>query len=194
MCRALLSFNVSCRLILIVGIPLVFIINASSGDKPLTSRVAQQDGFTVIGIATRTNNAREATSDGVIGKQWALFMQGGVLEKIPNKLDHSIVAVYADYASDHNRDYTFILGAKVSSSAAVPEGMVAKKIPAGHYAVFTSDRGPGPKVVPELWMRINSLPKSAVGGERTYRADFEIYDERATDPQNLQADIYIGIR
>jgi predicted transcriptional regulator YdeE len=193
MCRALLSFNVSCRLILILGIPLVFAINASSGDKPLTSRVAQQDGFTVIGIATRTNNAREATSDGVIGKQWARFMQGGVLEKIPDKLDHSIFAVYTDYASDRNGDYTFILGAKVSSSAAVPEGMVAKKVPAGRYAVFTSDRGPGPKVVPELWMRINSLPKSAIGGDRTYRADFEIYDERATDPQNLQADIYIGI-
>jgi predicted transcriptional regulator YdeE len=43
-------------------------------------------------------------------------------------------------------------------------------------------------------MHINSLPKSAVGGDRVYRADFEIYDERAGDPQNLQADIYVGIR
>jgi predicted transcriptional regulator YdeE len=121
-------------------------------------------------------------------------MQDGVLEKIPNKLDHSIVAVYTDYEGDHNADYTFVLGARVGSDAAVPEGMVAKKIPAGRYAVFTSAKGPGPKVVPELWMKVNSLPKTATGGNRTYRADFEIYDERAADPQNLQVDVYVGIR
>jgi predicted transcriptional regulator YdeE len=67
-------------------------------------------------------------------------------------------------------------------------------IPAGKFAVFTTAKGPAPKVVPETWIRINSLPKSAVGGDRVYRADYEIYDERAKDPQNLQADIYVGIR
>lgn len=43
-------------------------------------------------------------------------------------------------------------------------------------------------------MRINSLPKSAVGGDRVYGADFEIYDERASDPQSMQVDVYVGIR
>lgn len=157
-------------------------------------RIVEQKDFIVIGIAARTNNAREATPDGVIGKQWARFMQEGLLAKIPNKLDHSIVAVYTDYASDHNGDYTFVLGAKLSSGADVPEGMVAKKIPAGRYAVFTSEKGPGPKVVPDLWRKINALPKTATGGDRTYRADFEIYDERAADPQNLQVDVYVGVR
>jgi predicted transcriptional regulator YdeE len=179
---------------LIVGIFLFFAVHASSGDELLSPHVLQNEGFTVIGISARTNNAREATSNGVIGKQWTRFMQEGVLAKIPNKAEASIVAVYTDYASDHNGDYTFVLGAKVTSSANVPEGMVVKKIPAGRYAVFTSEKGPGPKVVPELWMKINSLPKSAIGGDRLYRADFEIYDERAADPQNLQVDIYVGIR
>lgn len=157
-------------------------------------RIVEQKDFIVVGIAARTNNAREATPEGVIGKQWARFMQEGLLAKIPNKLDHSMVAVYTDYASDHNGDYTFVLGAKLSSGADVPEGMVAKKIPAGRYAVFTSEKGPGPKVVPDLWMKINALPKTATGGDRTYRADFEIYDERAADPQNLQVDVYVGVR
>ena len=71
---------------------------------------------------------------------------------------------------------------------------MAKKIPPGRFAVFTSEKGPAPKVVPELWMRINSLPKTVTGGSRTYRADFEIYDERAMDPQNLQMDAYVGIQ
>jgi predicted transcriptional regulator YdeE len=179
---------------LLPGIAFCVIANTNSGENPLRPRIVEQEGFTVIGMSTRTNNAREATADGVIGKQWARFMQDGALGKIPHKLDHSFIAVYTDYASDHDGDYTFILGAKVSSATEVPPGMVAKTIPAGRYAVFTSEKGPGSKVVPELWMKINSLPKSTPGGDRVYCADFEIYDKRAGDPQNLQVDIYVGIR
>jgi predicted transcriptional regulator YdeE len=87
-----------------------------------------------------------------------------------------------------------LLGARVTSDSNLPAGMVAKKIPAGRFALFTTEKGPAPKVVPATWMRINSLPKAAVGGDRVYRADFEVYDERAMDPQNLEADIYVGIR
>jgi predicted transcriptional regulator YdeE len=82
----------------------------------------------------------------------------------------------------------------VTSDADVPAGMVAKKIPAGKFAVFTSEKGAAPKVVPELWMKINSLPQTATGGDRLYGADFEIYDQRAADPQNLQMDVYVGIK
>lgn len=165
-----------------------------SGDSGMDPKVMQHGGFTVVGIAVRTSNAKEMTSEGVIGKQWARLMSEGLLEKIPNKADKTIVAVYTDYASDHNGEYTFVLGARVSSDAAVPAGMVAKEIPAGRYAVFTTDKGPAAKVVPEAWMRINSLPNSAVGGDRTYGADFEIYDERASDPRSVQVDIHVGIK
>src|SRR5579863_171727 len=159
-------------------------------DQAADPKIVERDEFTVIGIAARTSNAREMTADGIIGKQWGQLMQEGVYGKIPNKADQNIVAVYTDYASDHNGDYTYLLGARVTSGAQVPEGMVAKKIPAGRFAVFTSDKGAGPKVVPETWMKINSLPKPAL--ERVYRADYEIYDERAGDPQNLVVDVYVG--
>jgi len=164
------------------------------GGQAMDPRIVEQDGFTVVGISARTNNAKEMTADGVIGKMWGRLMQEGLLAKIPNKADPNIVAVYTDYASDHNGDYTFLLGSRVTSDASVPEGMVAKKIPSGKFAVFTSDKGPAPKVVPELWMKINSLSQNAVGADRAYRADFEIYDQRAMDPQNLQMDAYIGIK
>ena len=160
----------------------------------MTPRVVQQSAFTVIGISVRTSNAKEMTPDAIIGKQWGRLMQEGLLGKIPNKADKAIVAVYTDYTSDHNGEYTYLLGARVTSDAEVPGVMVAKKLPAGRYAVFTTEKGPAAKVVPEAWMRINSLPKSAVGGDRVYEADFEIYDERAVDPQNSVVDVYIGIR
>jgi CubicO group peptidase (beta-lactamase class C family)/predicted transcriptional regulator YdeE len=162
--------------------------------EAMNPKVVSQDGFTVIGITARTTNAKEMTPDGVIGKQWMRIFQEGVLGKIPNKADASIIAIYTDYASDHNGEYTYLLGARVTSDAEVPEGMVAKKISGGKFAVFTSDKGPAPQVVPATWMKINSLPQNAVGGDRLYRADYEIYDERARDPQNLQVDVYVGIR
>jgi predicted transcriptional regulator YdeE len=172
----------------------VLLASFSVGDDALNPKLVKNDTFTVIGITARTSNAKEMTSDGVIGKLWSRIFQEGLLSKLPNKADQNIVAVYTDYASDHQGEYTFVLGARVTSDKDVPAGMVAKKIPPGNFAVFTSEKGPGPKVVPELWMKINSLPKSSLGGDRIYQADYEVYDQRAADPQNLQVDVYVGIK
>lgn len=163
-------------------------------EAAMKPRIVNQAEFTVVGIAALTSNAKERTAEGQIGASWARLFQENLLAKIPNRADAGIVAVYTDYASDKNGEYTYVLGARVNSSGEVPDGMVVKMIPAGRYAVFTSRKGPGSKVVPETWTHINSLPKSAVGGDRLYRADFEIYDQRATDPEHLQVDVYIGIR
>src|SRR5579864_7450545 len=160
----------------------------------MSPKVVEQDGFTVIGITARTSNAKEMTPERTIGKQWMRLFQEGVLGKIPNKADANIVAVYTDYVSDHNGEYTYVLGARVKSAGEIPEGMVAKTVPAGKYAVFTSEQGPAYQVVPQIWQKINSLPKTATGGDRIYRADFEVYDERARDPQNTVVDVHVGIR
>jgi predicted transcriptional regulator YdeE len=162
--------------------------------ETMSPRVIDHDAFTVVGISVRTSNAKEMTPDGAIGRQWGRLFQEGLLSKIPNKADQNIVAVYTNYASDRNGEYTFVLGARVTSDSEIPAGMVATKIPAGKFAVFTSEKGPAPKVVPDLWIKINSLPPDAVGANRQYKADFEIYDERAMDPQNLQMDVYLGVK
>lgn len=160
----------------------------------MSARIVDVPEFLVAGIAIRTSNAKEMTADGLIGKQWARLMQEDVLAQIPNKVDKAVVAVYTDYASDKDGEYTYLLGARVTSQAGLPAGIVARKIPAAKFAVFTTQRGPAFKVVPKTWMDINSLPKTATGGNRVYRADYEIYDERARDPQNMQADVYVGVR
>jgi predicted transcriptional regulator YdeE len=51
------------------------------------------------------------------------------------------------------------------------------------------------KVVPAAWLQIWSQEdKHQLGGQRAYRADFEVYDKRAADPQNSQVDVYVGIK
>jgi len=150
--------------------------------------------FTVIGIACRTSNAKEASGQGCIGRQWGRLVQEHLLDKIPERVDKSAIAVYTEYASDKDGEYTYVLGAKVKADAVVPAGMVKTTISAGRYAMFTSDRGPVQQVVVDTWKRIWSAPKDRLGGDRAYKSDFEIYDERAIDPSNAQIDIFIGVR
>ena len=156
-------------------------------------KIVEQTEFTVIGISIRTSNAKEISGKGVIAQQWDRFMKEGLLSGIPNKVDSNILAVYTDYESDANGVYTHIIGARVSSAADVPPGMVAKQVPAGKYAVFISEKGFVGKVVPQTWSRIWATPRSSLGGNRAYRADFELYDQRAADPHNAEVDIYVGI-
>jgi predicted transcriptional regulator YdeE len=157
-------------------------------------KIVQLDGFEVIGIATRTNNAKEAGPDGAIPKLWQRVMQEHVIEHVPEKTGPTLYAVYADYASDANGDYTLVLGAKVGPETKAPAGMMTTTVPAGQYAVFTSERGPVARVVVETWMRIWAYYQSPANGQRAYHADFELYDQRAADPNNAQVDIYIGLK
>ena len=109
-----------------------------SGDVQLTPKIVEKTEFTVVGISIRTSNAKEMSGNGVIAQQWDRFMKEGLLGKIPNKVDPNILAVYIDYESGANGAYTFMIGARVSSAEDVPLGMVARKVPAGRYAVFIS--------------------------------------------------------
>jgi predicted transcriptional regulator YdeE len=157
-------------------------------------KIVEVKEFSVIGIEARTNNAKEMGNDGIIPKQWARFFADGTLAKIPNKVDPTIYAVYTDYGSDRNGDYTLLIGAKVSQTSSIPPGMVARKVPAGKYAVVTSAKGPVERVVPQTWQQIYSLEDSSkLGGPRSYQADFELYDQRSRDPKDSQVDIYVGI-
>lgn len=163
-------------------------------EPSMNPKVVEEAGFSVIGIAERTTNAKEMSGEGVIGKQWGRFVQENLAAHIPNKADSSIIAVITDYASDKDGEYTHLIGARVTSTADVPAGMVVKKVPSGKYAIFTSEKGPVAQVVVGTWQRIWAQPKSAPGGNRAYEADYEVYDERAMDPQNAQMDVHVGIK
>jgi predicted transcriptional regulator YdeE len=157
-------------------------------------RAVEQEGFRVVGIAVRTSNAEQMTAARPIGTLWERLFKEGVLAAIPNKADGNIVAVYSEYASDKDGEYTYLLGARVKKVESVPAGMTVKNVPAGRYAVFTSERGPVEKVVVEMWRRVWETPKNALGGDRSYQADFEVYDQRAENPASAVVDLYVAVR
>jgi predicted transcriptional regulator YdeE len=166
----------------------------SPNQDSVNPKLADEPGFTVIGIEARTSNAKEMTPEGAIGKQWARFMRENLAAQIPNKSDPAIIALYTDYASDKDGEYTFLLGARVTSTAQVPTGMVARKVSPGRYAIFTSDKGPVAKVVVDTWQKIWSVPKGSPGGDRAFKTDYEVYDQRAANPENAQVEVHVGIK
>jgi predicted transcriptional regulator YdeE len=171
-----------------------FVIGNAAGGF-LQTRITKQAEFSVIGIEARTNNAREMGKDGMIARQWEKLFGENLLEKIPGRTDDAIIALYTDYASDRNGDYTYFLGARVKDGSVVPPGYVLKKVSKGRYAVMTTKRGAVGTVVAEAWKKIWSLEdRFGLGGRRSYKSDFEVYDERARNPQSAQVDVYVGLK
>jgi len=157
-------------------------------------RIVQQAEFSVVGIEARTSGQKEMSNDGLVPQMWQRFYQEGVLDKIPSRADQNVYALYTDFASNRMGEYTVVIGAKVKDKSQVPAGMALKTIPAGKYAVLTSAKGPAPSVIPEAWMKIAAMEdKDQLGGKRAYKADFEVYGP-GSDPQNSQADLYVGLK
>ncbi|TYP79124.1 GyrI-like domain-containing protein [Paenibacillus methanolicus] len=149
-----------------------------------------KEGFKMSGTSARTTNAAEMSGNGVIGAQWGQFFGNQVMEKIANRKNDTILAVYTDYESDETGAYTYVLGAEIAEAGQDKE-LRTIAIPDQKYVVFTTRKGPVPEVVVEAWQEIWSWSKH---NERAFVADFEVYDGRASDPANSQVDIYISIK
>jgi predicted transcriptional regulator YdeE len=179
----------------LISVVIVLAATAVPTGAAMEPRVVEQPEFSVIGIQVRTSNAKEMTGDGAIPKQWDKFFKEGIADKIPNKVDSTIYAVYTDYASNRDGEYDFVIGTKVSSASNVPLGLVAKKVPKGKYAVIPSAKGPAAQVVPKAWQQVWSLEDNKqLGGDRAYKADFELYDQRSQNPHDSQVELYIGLK
>src|ERR1700674_758443 len=95
--------------LIICGLAVLGLALVSTNDQPQTTKDETESAikqtnvpeFTVIGIAARTDNAKESTADGIIPKQWQRFFSDGMLAKIPDATGPNLYAVYADYVSDH---------------------------------------------------------------------------------------------
>lgn len=143
--------------------------------------------FQIIGIEVRTTNQNsQAIND--IGALWRKFMQQGILEKIPNKVNSTIYCLYTDYEGDHLQPYTTVIGCEVSTTDEVPTGMVAKTINKGTYLKSSVNGDLSKGLVGNHWYQ---LWETEI--DRNYQSDYEVYDHRALDPANAEVDIYIGI-
>jgi len=182
------------RVVAVLSISIAMLEPIFATGQEAKARIVHQDEVLVVGIDARTSGENEMSGEGVIPDLWQRFFQEHVLDKISDKVDQSIYALYTEFSRDRMGAYTVVLGAKVKDKTHVPKGLVLKVIPAGTYAVLTSEKGPAASVIPAAWLKIAALEdKDELGGKRAYKTDFEVY-EHFTDPQNVQADLFVGLK
>ncbi len=143
------------------------------------------DTFRVIGIAIRTTN-KDAQSEKDISELWQRFIHEKIIDRIPDKINTDIYCIYTDYEGDHNGLYTTIIGCKVASTENLPEAFISKTIPATTYRVYAST-GKLPDCVVKTWLTIWHS-----GLHRNYIADFDVYGEKAKNPENAEIETYVS--
>jgi predicted transcriptional regulator YdeE len=152
--------------------------------------------MTLVGISMRTNNKAEMNLDtGKIGPTVGQYFGEQLADSIKHRSQPGVTyAVYTDFESDETGEYTYLIGEAVESLEGQDlNRFSAVAVPASEYQKLTTEKGAMPKIIIDAWQKIWSMSEQAFEGKRRYIADFEVYDERAADPQNAQVDIFIGI-
>ena len=150
----------------------------------------------LVGLTARTNNKNEMSPQTAkIGQLAGRFWSQNMAAQIQDRKNPGVIlSAYTEYASNEHDDYTYFIGEEVNSFTDIPAGLQTLTIPATKYQKFTTLPGQMPDVVINAWQQIWKMKADHFGGERAYVADFEVYDQRASDPSNTSLDIYIGIK
>lgn len=148
--------------------------------------VIQKPTIYVIGIECRTSNAPEYGPQD-IPRLWERFYSEDIINKIPNKASNEVIALYCDYEGDYTQPYSLVIGCAVTALDSIPEGMVAKTIPVGSYAVFHAV-GEHPASLIETWGNVWQTTL-----KRTYTGDYEFYGEKFFSRSAQEVEVFIAI-
>lgn len=151
-------------------------------------KTVKKEGFKIIGLKVRTTNENgQAAKD--IPQLWGQFMSENSVEKIPNKIDSSVLSLYTNYESDHTKQYDTIIGCKVSTLDNIPEGMFGEEFKESTYAQVNVKGDLNAGIVYNAWTEIWKKDL-----DRTFIADFEIYGEKAQNPADAEVEIFVGLK
>lgn len=147
----------------------------------------QLEKIRLIGLKLQgktTNQNSQSSKD--CGNLWQRFEQENIKEQIPNKLSNKVYAVYYDYNGDENQPFAYFIGCAVSGDE-VFQGLDSLIIPSQTY-LKTVAKGVMPRCITETWKMIwsSKLP-------RRFGFDFETYDERSSDWNNAEVDIFVSV-
>ncbi|MEM6892725.1 MAG: GyrI-like domain-containing protein [Bacteroidota bacterium] len=146
----------------------------------------KKEALNIVGISTRTSNT-PGKADKDIPQLWNKFMMENTLQRIPNKVDDTVYALYTNYEGDHTQPYTVVIGCNVASFDNIPEDMTVILIPESKYTQFMAKGDLTKDAVINTWMTIWGTDLN-----RTYTTDIEIYGEKAIDLTNGEAEILVA--
>jgi predicted transcriptional regulator YdeE len=156
----------------------------------------QLDEIKLVGIKVITSLAEEMNPEtSKIVPCLQQYFQQQVPDQIKDRKKPGVTyCAYTEYESDFQGKYTYFVGEEVNGADPVPAGLSILSVPAQKYMKFTTEAGPMPTVVIAAWQQIWQMTAKDFGGDRGYQADFEVYDQRAANPQETVLDIFVGIK
>jgi predicted transcriptional regulator YdeE len=144
----------------------------------MSYEIVTHDGFTIVGPSIITENSKAAED---LTKFWNKIFEKNILMAIPNGTGEHVYGVYSDYETDHTASYSVTGGVQVTEvSPDLPDGMKAREIPEGTYALFIAKK---PEDIGEVWSDIWEADL-----KRTFKFDFEQYGA-----ENGEIHIFVGI-
>lgn len=155
------------------------------------------NSLNIIGLTARTNNKDEmdptkSKIGALVSDYWGNQIGNTFKDRVAPGVTY---CVYTDYESDENGEYTYLIGEAVKSLDNQDQSKFKSLvIPPSTYQKFTTESGKIPEIVISSWQKIWQMKEEELGGKRAYLADFEVYDQRASDFNHAVMDIYIGIK
>ncbi|WP_010521822.1 effector binding domain-containing protein [Aquimarina agarivorans] len=170
-------------------IPLTLsVTNFDANQKKETMKKVKITPFKIIGISVKTTNENsQAAKD--IPALWDRFVKENFINRIPNKINDTVYAVYTNYQSDHTKPYTTLLGCKVAHLDVIPNGMEGMFIEGGNYKQIVAKGDLTQNLVINEWIKIWQSDLN-----RAYSVDFEVYNEKSKDTKNAEVSIYVAIK
>jgi predicted transcriptional regulator YdeE len=162
----------------------------------MKKEIVDKPEMTIVGLKTRTSNVAEFDPKTArIGPILGEYFQENFPEKIENRKNPGVtLSIFTQYESDHQGEYMYYLGEEVSAAENLSSSLETMTIPAQKYVKFTTNSGAMPDIEISAWRKIWEMSSSDFDGQRSYIADFTVYDQRAQDLSNAVVDIYIGIK
>ncbi len=148
---------------------------------------AKLPDFKLIGLKLDRKTTNEGGQSNIeCGNLWKKFETENFARRIPNKLSDEIYAVYFDYEGDHTQPFSYFIGCRVEIDTEAPQGMDSLTIPEQSYTKVMA-KGKMPDCLSNTWQ---DIWRSNI--ERSYRHDFEIYDDRSKDWSHAEVDIFVS--
>jgi len=145
--------------------------------------LAEVESFDVVGISVVTDN-QKGTDD--INALWERFFKDSVGQRIANKVDDVIYAVYSDYEGDHEQPYRLTIGYRVNDPKTLDQ-MRRITVHSQNYAMMSA-AGTQPDALIETWTAIWSSDL-----DRSYKTDFELYGPRFFEDGVNEVLVHVGV-
>ena len=151
--------------------------------------------FRLCGIKVRTSYTKELDAQtSLISLCVQTYFHGQLAQALSNRVRPGVTySAYCEYQTDYKGEYTYFIGEEVDADQDIPHGFTELIVPGQTYVRYTTDKGPMPTVVHNAWRTIWKESPADLGGARAYHVDFEVYDERAENPQATILDVYVGV-